>query len=562
MNGIHLTYLSPRLDDGTLSFVFCVRDGYPNGRRHFSGSVFGGNLLPQKYSPTRRDDFVKRDSSGARPNFSLETLDYEDCGSEGCTPQYAGNISRMMHSLAHGNTNYSETRNVVYAYDLMNRLTNVNDASTDLFDEVFTYDPQGRILSQRRAANVTVTSGGDYAYYTQSNKLKKVSAGMSDSVDAKRLMSTDSNFVYDADGNMIYDASKKMTVRYDYRGLPTAFAKQELSGDSVRLLMTYDGSGTRISKRYERKNAGETAWTLQLATHYTGLGSEIRENGLDNTAKVVVNLPQGLGRYGVENAVTASATTPGFEWYLKNHLGSTMLVYGTGNASGSVKAAYDYRAFGEQLDITMPLDKVTETFTGKERDDETDLFHFGARTYDPMIAIWNGVDTKRQHNSSYVYGSNNPVNRVDPDGNADYNARAENVGLAAAYDMINEAGTKANEFLWNATETALKVDAVALGVVGAVIAGPMVMRATTEVVAKYGPAVIETINTPANYGKTLLVGAAGELISQKIPDFEQPYDDLINGLSNSMPNELTSGLDQGSALMNYIYKSMPDVDEK
>jgi RHS repeat-associated protein len=241
---------------------------------------------------------------------------------------------------------------------------------------------------------------------------------MSGDVDTERLMNADSNFVYDADGNMIYDASKKMTVNYDYRGLPTAFAKQELSGDSVRLLMTYDGSGTRISKRYERKNAGETAWTLQLATHYTGLGSEIRENGLDNTAKVVVNLPQGLGRYGVENAVTASATTPGFEWYLKNHLGSTMLVYGTGTGSGSVKAAYDYRAFGEQIDLTISTDKVTETFTGKERDDETDLGYFGARYLDQMLGMWVSVDTKRQFASPYLYAGNgvNPINVVDPNG--------------------------------------------------------------------------------------------------------------------------------------------------
>jgi len=324
-----------------------------------------------------------------------------------------------MHTLAHGNTNYSETRDVLYAYDLMNRLTNVNDASTDLFDEVFAYDPQGRILSQRRGANVASTSGGEYAYYAQSNRLEKVSAGMSDSVDAKRLMNADSNFVYDADGNMTGDKSKNMTVSYDYRGLPTAFAKQELSGDSVRLLMTYDGAGNRISKRYERKAAAETAWTLQLATHYTGLGSEIRESGLDNTAKVVVNLPQGLGRYGVENAVTVSAATPGFEWYLKNHLGSTLLVYGTG-ASQGVKAAYDYRAFGEQIDLTISTDKVTETFTGKERDDETDLGYFGARYLDQMLGMWVSMDPIRQFVSPFLYAGNgaNPIRFFDPDGMA------------------------------------------------------------------------------------------------------------------------------------------------
>jgi len=400
--------------------VLATYEYYPTGS--VKQIALGGGALTLGYtyhiSGAVKTATAKNVSGGT--TLYSETLDYEDCGKEGCTPQYAGNISRMAHSLAHGNTNYSENRDVTYAYDLMNRLVNVDDSEIDLFDEAFAYDAQGRILSQRRGTNVTATSGGEYAYYTQSNKLEKVSVGMSDSVDAKRLMNADSNFVYDADGNMIYDASKKMTVSYDWRGLPTEFAKQELSGDSVRLLMTYDASGNRITKRYERKAAAETAWTLQLATHYTGLGSEIRENGLDNTAKVVVNLPQGLGRYGVENANSSSTnTTPSFEWYLKNHLGSTMLVYGTGSGSASVKATYDYRAFGEQLDITMPLDKVTETFTGKERDDETDLGYFGARYLDQMLGMWVSVDTKRQFASPFLYAGNgvNPINVVDKDGN-------------------------------------------------------------------------------------------------------------------------------------------------
>ena len=94
-----------------------------------------------------------------------ETLYYDDCGRAGCTSQYAGNISRMVHTLAHGNTGYGENRDVTYAYDLMNRLTNVDDSEIDLFDEAFAYDPQGRIMSQRRGTNVTATSGGEYAYY-------------------------------------------------------------------------------------------------------------------------------------------------------------------------------------------------------------------------------------------------------------------------------------------------------------------------------------------------------------------------------------------------------------
>src|SRR5574344_2802628 len=261
------------------------------------------------------------------------------------------------------------------------------------------------------------------------NQLEKVMGSMSiDDSGNKRDMSAGNNFLFDRDGNMIEDKSKKMTVKYNHRGLPTEFKRERSSdengADSVRLLLSYDGAGSRISKIRERKSAGETEWTLELATHYTGIGSEIREDAINNATKVVVNLPQGLGRYEIASASESSANTvPSFEWYLKNHLGSTMLVYGTQSTSdptvanlGSLKAAYDYRAFGEQVDLTRYTDKVTETFTGKEKDDETELSYFGARMLDPMLGVWIAVDPSREFYHSYAYGPANPINGYDSDG--------------------------------------------------------------------------------------------------------------------------------------------------
>src|SRR5574344_1881312 len=405
--------------------VLAAYEYYPTGS--VKRIALGGGTLSLDYtyhiSGAVKSAAATRTDDGA--TLYSETLYYEDCGGAGCTPQYNGNVSRMAHTLAHGNTGYGQERDVSYAYDLMNRLTKVDDADMDGFDETFAYDPQGRITAQRRGADAANAAGGEYSYYAQSDRLEKVSAGMGGTADS-RGMGADSNFVYDADGNMTYDASKKMTVSYDYRGLPTEFVREVPSSsgvagaaDSVRLVMTYDGSGSRIGKRYERRNAGDAAWSLQLATHYTGLGSEIRENGLDGSAKVVVSLPQGLGRYSPSSASeNVASSVPSFEWYLKNHLGSTMLVYGTSGNEGSLKAAYDYRAFGEQVDLTMPTDKVTETFTGKERDDETGLNNHGARMLDPMIGTWIAVDLKRFFPSPYLYMGNgyNPIRYAELNG--------------------------------------------------------------------------------------------------------------------------------------------------
>ena len=102
------------------------------------------------------------------------------------------------------------------------------------------------------------------------------------------------------------------------------------------------------------------------------------------------------------------------------------LVYGTqadANPAhsdiGTPLAAYDYRAFGEMIELTpSPTGKVTENFTGKEHDDEIALDYFGARYLDPMLGMWTSVDPARQFASPYLYAGNemNPIGGLDPSG--------------------------------------------------------------------------------------------------------------------------------------------------
>ena len=373
-----------------------------------------------------------------------ETLHYEDSDK----PQYNGNISRMVHEMAHGNSNYGELRDVQYVYDELNRLSKVKDSKQPMFDEMFEYDVQGRIVAQHRAKKTDGQyalnehpTGGEYTYESRTNRLKSVAANMGGESADNRNMSDPDNFVYDSEGNLTEDKSKGLKISYDWRGMPIEFKQEsQPTGSSdnslFRLTMAYDGSGRRISKTRWVKKLGSQEWEKELVTHYTGIGTEVREDLSKNQTKVVVNMPEGFGRYGVEDASKMeSAGSAGeipmmnFEWYLKNHLGSTMLVYGTqGDVThykadfSKPKAAYDYRAFGEQVNLVSSnngVDKVTENFTGKEHDDEIALNYFGARYLDPMLGMWISVDPKRQYQNPYLYANNNPVLRIDPDGNQD-----------------------------------------------------------------------------------------------------------------------------------------------
>ena len=302
-------------------------------------------------------------------------------------------------------------------------------------------------------------------------------------------------------------------ISYDWGGMPIEFTQYPplentgVSGDTLfRLTVAYDGSGRRISKTRWVKARGDAGWSREHVTHYTGIGTEIRENMPGGTLKdvrVVVNMPvffrvtltrlkprsyiekdilrlsnggailpkqsfgasrQGLGRYGVEDAADAfrgvpldengkptswSALNPKFEWYLKNHLGSTMLVYGTQWADhenladvGAPIAAYDYRSFGEQVTLAETADKVTENFTGKEKDVETQLDYFGARYLDPMLGTWISVDPAGFFSSSYLYMGNayNPLRFTDVDGM--WPGDQKDVPSEAARDCLNFYSSK------------------------------------------------------------------------------------------------------------------------
>ena len=58
-------------------------------------------------------------------------------------------------------------------------------------------------------------------------------------------------------------------------------------------------------------------------------------------------------------------------------------------------------------------------FNGKELDEETGLYYFGARYYNPRYSLWYGTDPLQEKYpwvSSYCYTMGNPVNAIDYEG--------------------------------------------------------------------------------------------------------------------------------------------------
>lgn len=72
--------------------------------------------------------------------------------------------------------------------------------------------------------------------------------------------------------------------------------------------------------------------------------------------------------------------------------------------------------------------EYTLSFNAKEFDEETGLYYYGARYYDPRLSLWISTDALKEKTpnvSPYIYTDNNPIIYIDPDGNFRWKALAE-----------------------------------------------------------------------------------------------------------------------------------------
>jgi RHS repeat-associated protein len=105
---------------------------------------------------------------------------------------------------------------------------------------------------------------------------------------------------------------------------------------------------------------------------------------------------------------------------MQDHLGSTS---GTTDSSGTVSSTISYFSFGaiRSSTGTSPTDKK---FTG-QRLDNTGLYYYNARYYDPAIGRFISADTivtnpaNPQSLNRYSYCLNNPLKYTDPTGHAE-----------------------------------------------------------------------------------------------------------------------------------------------
>ena len=101
-------------------------------------------------------------------------------------------------------------------------------------------------------------------------------------------------------------------------------------------------------------------------------------------------------------------------YYHPDHLGSSSYIT---NLDGEVAQHIEYVPFGEVfIEERNNTWNTPYLFNAKEFDEETGMYYYGARYYEPRLSLWMSTDPmqeKYSNISTYCYVSNNPIKYID-----------------------------------------------------------------------------------------------------------------------------------------------------
>ena len=319
------------------------------------------------------------------------------------TARYNGNISSMTWKSG----NESTVRGYKFTYDGLDRMLNATYGETagistnaNRFSENVTgYDKNGNIKGLQRYGQLSSTAYGMIDNLTltlNGNQLNRVDDAVTASAynggfEFKNGANAADEYSYDANGNLTKDLNKGISgITYNFLNLPNVVT----FSDGSTITYTYGADGTKLRTVHK---IGSTTTTTDYC------GNVIYENGVQ---KLLLT---------EEGYITLSDSK--YHYYLKDHQGNNRVVI---SQSGTVEETSHYYPFGGTFASAGNVQPYK--YNGKEYDSKKGLnwYDYGARHYDAVLGRFITVDAlydKHFKVSPYVYCGNEPVGRIDPDGN-------------------------------------------------------------------------------------------------------------------------------------------------
>ena len=438
---------------------------YPDGEV-VQNSYDARGLLANVHSNTYNLDYLANStynpmgkvSSRTYGNGLVTSYDYYDDPSKGPTSyRLLGIATPGLQNLNYiyddvGNireiADYVHVETQDFDYDNLNRLTSARSfpifqplattsgTSAPAFEYTFTYDAIGNML----------TGEGKTFTYPTPGAMRPHAP----------LTSTSwcSSFAYDNNGNQTSSLCGGVTKTYswDYDNLLTKVT----NGTTVMGQYTYDYAGNRMKK----VEGGVTR--LMPFPNYRIIGRAATKYYFANGQRIAER--------------TGGTSSTNVYYYHPDHLGSSNVV--TDSAGIAVRTTL-FSPYGNWRAETGNK-PIEQKYNGKDFDEWTELYNYGARYYDRNLMHFISADSTvpnladPQMFNRYAYTRNNPVKLVDPTGHSPEGASENSMSRTQAVETVRWLPYDYKlPFIYSITDPDIR--------------GPVVKKAFLDVVRLRGP---------------------------------------------------------------------------
>ncbi|MDX2424780.1 MAG: SpvB/TcaC N-terminal domain-containing protein [Cycloclasticus sp.] len=271
--------------------------------------------------------------------------------------------------------------------------------------ERYVYDALGNFLQMQHRGTDPSHAGWARTYsYNEASLIEPTKK-------SNRLSSTTLNktppitetYTYDAHGNMTH-MDHLSQMRWDYRDQLQSSAKQVVTSDATAEITfyVYDASGQRVRKVTEHSAAAGQIPKRKQERIYLG-GFEIyRVYENDGTTikleRETLDITDDKQRVAAVEIRTQGSATNNPEparfirYQLSNHLGSASLEL---DEAGKIISYEEYSPYGSS--VYQAVKSQTQVakrirYSGKEKDEESGLYYYGARYYLAWLGRWGSCD--------------------------------------------------------------------------------------------------------------------------------------------------------------------------
>lgn len=295
-----------------------------------------------------------------------------------------------------------------WAWDsVTNNCADVNNSTQ--YRRKYTYDKMGNLTQMQHIGDSSFTR--NYTISDTNNRMTQLVVGAT----------TYDDYTYDNNGNLIQEYSNRH-FSFDQSDRLRAFTDVPDGSSAPTIYEQYVyGAGGRV-----KKFTWKSATNYDVTVYIDGVFEHLKKVTVStNEEKNYTHIMDGGRRIAIVRTGDFSddldgmsqPIVPYIQYQLEDHLQSVGI---RTSDTGATIDREEYFPYGETS--LTDLKKKRYRFTGKERDSESGLYYFGQRFYSPWTCRFISTDPKSSaapNLTPYHYCSNNPINRVDPDGMQD-----------------------------------------------------------------------------------------------------------------------------------------------